>query len=141
MNEGGEKKSIELETMSQEIGTRNYFKDTPVVYVRDSYEGFYGRGWGRRVLIQAQNTNQLSRDLLRVSAYYGDPVVEVPQDLLVESFRLAPGVKIPSSYTGEGVKLHIPAGDFRSQISLYEIQTHPTPVSYTHLTLPTILIV
>ena len=54
------------------------------VVVRDKEKlGYpYGQGWGKKLLVQSRNLNQLRSDLLNVSAYYGDPAVIVPVDIL-----------------------------------------------------------
>lgn len=106
----------------QEVGDRKFYKEPFVVFVRD-WERMgqdYGEGWGKKILIQTQNVNQLRRDLLSVSAYYGNPAIQGPVDTFGQFSSLYPGIYLPHSYTGEKIELLVPKGDFGAQAALLQ---------------------
>ena len=73
---------------------------------------------------------------MRAGSIIDGTVVGIRPDSVVVSAGLKSECFIPAEqFTGPDGKLEVEVGDTA------EAQTHPTPVSYTHLTLPTILLV
>jgi len=121
--EGGRsKENINLTDHTQEIGERIYLDENMTVFTRDiaNYQHPYGRGFGSRLLVQAQNLNQLRRDSLQLSAFIGNPPLEAPHDTLDFYKSFAPGEVYPSSYTGQSLNVLYPTQNLASHFQFIQ---------------------
>ena len=108
----------------KEIGKRTYFNEPFTVVVRDmaGKKSFYGQGWGKRLLIQTQNLNQLRANILKVSDYHANPSGNAPLDV-VDSFNvITPGRLYPMGYMGDKVEPLPIQGDLRGLYQVLEFE-------------------
>ena len=112
-----------------ELGERQYYKTSPLVICRDvKYSKKpYGAGRGKRLLVTAQNLNQLKQDTLNVSGIYGDPPYSIPLDL-VDQFNsgavdIGRGARVPVSIANQEIKpLAAPGINYQAQIELMQFE-------------------
>ena len=129
-------------TAGEEIGERVYFDKPFIVTPRDrkKIENPYGVGLGKRLLVEAQNLNQIRRDVLNASATYGDPAKVVPYDIWVKlesgEVSLRRGSTIPASSTGEQVQPIVQQINYQAQVGLLQYEDFKIQNSVPQQTAP-----
>lgn len=105
-----------------EIGERIYLDDILTIVTVDFEESGsnYGRGLGKRLIIPSQNLNQLRKGLLKLSAYYENPMAQIPTDIIGDVLKIAPGHTYPHSYSGQKIEFLAPQGDYGAQVNLLQ---------------------
>ena len=116
---------MRFSTGAKEIGKREHFDYLPTVVNRDTagHRRPYGNGYGRRILVIAQNLNEIKRGMIRLNEYSSNPPLEVAQDVIQAYRGIQPGRVYPrSAYGGEGVRaLEVP-GDLEKISHFYALE-------------------